>query len=81
MTWFVYRTVQTFRLIYFRDNVLQYAELVHVRDVLEAIEKASGKPPELRVEVWSERGRVGLLGVSPTAHPRVPKVNRRRFAS
>jgi hypothetical protein len=60
--------MQRFRILYFRESVLEKAEEVDVRDVLEAIEQASGKPPYLKVEVWSERGRVAEIGTSPAAH-------------
>lgn len=55
----------TFRLLHFRDSVLESSEEVQARDVLEAIEKATGKPAHIRVEVWSERGRVAEIGTSP----------------
>ena len=57
--------MQEFRLLYFKDSVLQFAKEVQGRDVLEAIEQASGKAADLRVEVWSEQGRVAEIGVSP----------------
>ena len=57
----------TFRIFYFRHNVLDEAEEVEVRDVLGAIEKAAGKPPDVRAEIWSDKGRVGIIGPSPTA--------------
>lgn len=59
--------MQTFRILYFRESVLDHAEKVRVRDVLEAIEKASGKPPHLRAEVWTESARVGEVPRSPDA--------------
>lgn len=57
--------MQEFCLLYFKDSVLQFAKEVQGRDVLEAIEQASGKAADLRVEVWSEQGRVAEIGVSP----------------
>lgn len=59
--------MQVFRILYFRDSVLEHAEELEVRDVLDAIEKASGKAPELRAEVWSEEKRVGEIGTSPSS--------------
>lgn len=58
--------MQSFRILYFRESVLDHAEEVRVCDVLEAIEKASHKPAHLRVEVWSDKGRVGEIGPSPS---------------
>ena len=57
--------MQTFRILYFRESVLDSAEEVEVEDMLEAIEKASDKSPEITAEVWGERGRVGVVGPSP----------------
>ena len=57
--------MQTFRIFYFRDSVLQQAEEVHCSDVLEAIETARGKPAHLRVEIWSGNRRVAEIGRSP----------------
>ena len=51
--------MQKFRILYFKESVLKRAEDVRVRDVLEAIDKAASKPPELRAEVWSDQGRIG----------------------
>jgi hypothetical protein len=59
--------VETFRILYFRESVLEHSEEVEVRDVLEAIDKASAKAPELSVEVWSDQGRVGMIGPAPSA--------------
>lgn len=60
--------MQRFRILYFRESVMDHADEVEARDILEAIEKASGKPPHLRAEIWSERGRVAEIGTSPLAH-------------
>ena len=57
--------MKCFRLLYLRDGLLVDAEEVRVRDLLEAVEKAAGQPPDVRVEVWSESGRVAIVGPSP----------------
>ena len=57
--------MQTFRLLYFRESILERAQEVHVRDVLEAIELAAGQPSDIRIEIWSDKGRVGIIGPSP----------------
>ena len=59
--------METFRILYFRESVLEHAEEVEVRDVLEAIDKACGKPTDFTAEVWSEKGRVGIVGPAPDA--------------
>lgn len=61
-----FQPMQTFRILYFRDSILERAEEVRMRDMLEAIDKASGKPPHLRAEVWSEEKRVGEVNAMPT---------------
>jgi hypothetical protein len=61
---FVSADVQRFRLLYFRESVLEAAEEIEARDVLEAIERALGKPPHIRVEVWSDKGRAAEIGTS-----------------
>jgi hypothetical protein len=53
--------MQTYRLLYFRESLLERAREVQVDDVLEAIEKAAGQAPDVRVEVWSEDRRVGII--------------------
>ena len=54
--------MQTFRILYFNENVLERAEELQACDVLEAIETVSGKPRHLRAEVWAEKGRVAEIG-------------------
>ena len=53
-------------MLYFDQSVLQGAEEVRVRDVLEAIEKASSKPAHQRVEIWCDGRRVAEVAPSPT---------------
>lgn len=65
--------METFRILYFRESVLEHTEEVRVRDMLEAIEKATvGKPPQIRAEVWSTRGRLAEIGVAPHGGDREP---------
>lgn len=54
-----------FRLLHFKDNILVHAETIRVRDVLEAIEAAAGKPVDVKIEIWSDRGRAAILGEAP----------------
>ena len=56
--------MQTFHLLYFRENVLEDAEEVRARDVLEAVQKGAGQPPDVRVELWQEHRRVAIIGPS-----------------
>ncbi|MCL6678631.1 hypothetical protein LZ519_04770 [Sphingomonas sp. RG327] len=57
--------MQTYRLLYFRDALLEDAQEVKARDVLDAVKKAAGQPPDVRIEVWSDKGRVGIVRTSP----------------
>jgi hypothetical protein len=57
--------MQTYRLLYFRESVLEDAEEVRARDVVEALGRAAGRPAEIRVEVWSNHRRVGIIRRSP----------------
>ncbi len=54
----------TFHLLYFRDSVLDQAEEVEARDVLEAVQQTFGRPSYLRVEIWSEHRKVAAIGRS-----------------
>ena len=56
--------MQSFRILYFRESVLEASQEVVARDVLEAIENASRKPQHLRAEIWSDQRRVGEVPAS-----------------
>lgn len=56
-----------FRILYLRHNVLEQTESVEAPDILGVIKKASGRPPEDTVEIWSDRGRAGLIRPSPVS--------------
>ena len=71
-------SMKTFRLLYFRESVLLHAQEVQGRDVVDAVGMAAGQPPEVRVEVWSEKGRVGIIGPSPSRLNDPLRINRRR---
>ena len=57
--------MRRFRLLYFRDSLLEGSEDLYAQDVLEAIEKASGQPADVKVEIWSEHGRAAVIAASP----------------
>lgn len=57
--------MQTFQLLYFRESVLENAEEVRARDLLEAVKKTSGQPRDVRVEIWAGHERLGIVGPSP----------------
>jgi hypothetical protein len=54
--------VAAFRIFYFRHSVLDHAEEVEARDLLAAVQKLSGTPSDLSVEIWSDKGKVGIVG-------------------
>lgn len=59
-----------FRILYLHDSVLEHVETVHARDILEAIESASvSGRPDCTAEIWSEKGKVGIIGPSPLSSP------------
>jgi hypothetical protein len=51
-----------FRVFYFRHSVLDHAEEVEARDLLAAVGKLSGTPSDLSIEIWSDKGKVGIVG-------------------
>jgi hypothetical protein len=53
-----------FQILYLRENVLVRSEDVDVRDLLDAIDKASDKAPDLTAEIRCDGVRVGLIGPS-----------------
>ena len=57
-----------FRILYLRNSVLEQAESVEAPDILSVIERASGRPSDVIVEIWSDKGRVGVIGPSPVSH-------------
>lgn len=57
--------MQKFRVLYLRHNKLEHSESLTGLDLLEVIEKASKRVPDLSAEIWSERGRVGIVEPLP----------------
>jgi hypothetical protein len=54
----------TFQILYLRESVLDRSEEVDVRDLLEAIDLAMTKIPDLTAEIRRSGTRVGLVGPS-----------------
>jgi len=72
-----------FRIFYFRHSVLDHAEEMEAQDLLAAVEKLSGTPADLSAEIWSDKGKVGIVGptrgagkhhVDFTTMPRPPRL-------
>ena len=59
--------MQSFRILYFRQNVIEHSEELELRDVLEAIDQAARKPSDMHAEIWSSAGRVGVVPPAPSA--------------
>jgi hypothetical protein len=53
-----------FRIFYFRHSVLDHAEEVEASDLLAAVRKLSGTPSDLSAEIWSDKGKVGIVGAT-----------------
>ena len=54
----------TFQIRYLRESVLDHSEEVELRDLLEAIDRALTKAPDLTAEIRCDGTRVGLVGAS-----------------
>ena len=54
----------TFQILYLRESVLDHSEEVELRDLLEAIDRALTKAPDLTAEIRCDGTRVGLVGAS-----------------
>ena len=54
----------TFQILYLRESVLDHSEEVELRDLLEAIDRAMTKAPDLTAEIRCDGTRVGLVGAS-----------------
>jgi hypothetical protein len=52
----------TFQILYLRESVLDHSEEVVVRDLLEAIDLAIMKTPDLTAEIRCNGTRVGIVG-------------------
>jgi len=59
-----FKQMPTFQILYFRENVLDHSEEVDLRDLLEAIDRAMTKPPDLTAEIRCDGTRVGLVAAS-----------------
>ena len=74
----------TFQILYLRESVLDHCEVVDVRDLLDAIDLAMTKAPDLSAEIRCDGGRVGLVGPSfheetaRTAEQAAEKANQRQ---
>ncbi len=56
--------MQPFRILYFRQSVLKRAETVE-GDLLEVIDQATDHRSQDTAEIWSDRGKVGIVEALP----------------
>jgi hypothetical protein len=59
-----FQRMPTFQILYLRESVLDHSEEVELRDLLEAIDRALTKAPDLTAEIRCDGTRVGLVGAS-----------------
>ena len=57
--------MQKFQIFYFRENRLHHSEELQVRDILDAVDLVRGSEADMRAEIWSDRGKVGVIGPAP----------------
>jgi hypothetical protein len=50
-----------YRLLFFRSSVLEDWELLETDDLMQALQTASARAPELTVEMWSARKKVAVF--------------------
>jgi hypothetical protein len=55
----------TFRILYLRQSKLEHAETLSGLDLLDAIDKASDRVGPETAEIWSDRGKVGMIAPLP----------------
>ena len=60
-----FQQMPTFQILYLRESVLDHSEEVDLRDLLEAIDRAMTKAPDLTAEIRCDGARIGLVGASP----------------
>ena len=50
-----------YRILYFRSSVLEDWELLEVGSLMEALQTASSRAPDLTVELWSDRKKIAVF--------------------
>jgi hypothetical protein len=50
-----------YRLLYFRSSVLEDWELLESETLLDALQAASARAPDLTVELWTARKKVAIF--------------------
>lgn len=60
--------MSTYRLLYFRANLLERWEEIEAADYLEAVHQAQQRPSDDRVELWRDGHRLASFRPHPKAH-------------
>ena len=55
----------TFRILYLCQSRLEHSETLSGLDLLDAIDKASDRVGPETAEIWSDRGKVGVVAPLP----------------
>ena len=50
-----------YRLLYFRSSVLEDWETLQAETLLEALQAASSRSPDLTVELWGDRKKIAVF--------------------
>ncbi|MFN3726570.1 MAG: hypothetical protein ACK4SZ_09715 [Allosphingosinicella sp.] len=56
----------TYRLLFFRANLLERWEEIEAPDYVEAVQQAAQRPSDDRVELWREGHRLASFRPHPT---------------
>lgn len=57
--------MQTYRILYLRENRLDQSEILPGLDLLEVIDVATEHVAGRTAEIWSENGKVGIVAPPP----------------
>jgi hypothetical protein len=50
-----------YRILYFRSSVLEDWEMLEARDLMDALQTASSRAPDLTVELWGDRKKIAVF--------------------
>jgi hypothetical protein len=59
--------MQTYRILYLRENRLEQSEALPGLDLLEVIDVATAHVAGRTAEIWSDHGKVGIVAPPPDA--------------
>jgi len=53
--------MRSYRILYFRSSVLEDWETVEVECLMDALQTASARAPDLTVELWGDRKKIAVF--------------------